>query len=93
MIEPILLGGGKRIFPDDGTARPLRARQVRHGRHRRAGLHLPARVLSLAGRRRSGQTPLATAVLSSAGSTTKRWSSGCAAASWSALRWAARRVR
>ncbi|HEX4244815.1 MAG TPA: dihydrofolate reductase family protein [Acidimicrobiales bacterium] len=24
MIEPILLGGGKRIFPDDGTAQPLR---------------------------------------------------------------------
>jgi dihydrofolate reductase len=24
MIEPILLGGGKRIFPDDGMARPLR---------------------------------------------------------------------
>jgi dihydrofolate reductase len=24
MIEPILLGGGKRIFPEDGTARPLR---------------------------------------------------------------------
>jgi dihydrofolate reductase len=23
MIEPILLGGGKRIFPDDGVARPL----------------------------------------------------------------------
>ena len=23
MIEPILLGGGKRIFPDDGMARPL----------------------------------------------------------------------
>jgi dihydrofolate reductase len=23
MIEPILLGGGKGIFPDDGTARPL----------------------------------------------------------------------
>ena len=23
MIEPILLGGGKRIFPADGTARPL----------------------------------------------------------------------
>jgi dihydrofolate reductase len=23
MIEPILLGGGKRIFPDDGLARPL----------------------------------------------------------------------
>jgi dihydrofolate reductase len=23
MIEPILLGGGKRLFPDDGTARPL----------------------------------------------------------------------
>src|SRR6185295_16278617 len=24
MIEPILLGGGKRIFPDDGTARPMK---------------------------------------------------------------------
>ncbi len=24
MIEPIVLGGGKRIFPDDGVARPLR---------------------------------------------------------------------
>ena len=23
MIEPILLGGGKRIFPEDGAARPL----------------------------------------------------------------------
>jgi dihydrofolate reductase len=23
MIEPILLGGGKRIFPDDGAVRPL----------------------------------------------------------------------
>ena len=23
MIEPIVLGGGKRIFPDDGTARPM----------------------------------------------------------------------
>jgi dihydrofolate reductase len=23
MIEPILLGGGKRIFPDDGIARPM----------------------------------------------------------------------
>src|ERR687893_519126 len=23
MIEPILLGGGKRLFPDDGQARPL----------------------------------------------------------------------
>ena len=23
MIEPIILGGGKRIFPDDGEARPL----------------------------------------------------------------------
>ena len=23
MLEPILLGGGKRIFPDDGSARPL----------------------------------------------------------------------
>jgi dihydrofolate reductase len=24
MIEPILLGGGKRLFPDDGKARPLK---------------------------------------------------------------------
>ena len=23
MLEPILLGGGKRIFPSDGAARPL----------------------------------------------------------------------
>jgi len=23
MIEPVLLGGGKRLFPDDGTARTL----------------------------------------------------------------------
>jgi len=23
MIEPILLGGGKRIFPEDGMARPI----------------------------------------------------------------------
>jgi dihydrofolate reductase len=32
MIEPILLGGGKRIFPEDGVARPLRlAESVRAG--------------------------------------------------------------
>ena len=24
MIEPVLLGGGKRLFPDDGTARALK---------------------------------------------------------------------
>lgn len=24
MIEPIVLGGGKRIFPEDGVARPLK---------------------------------------------------------------------
>jgi dihydrofolate reductase len=23
MVEPILLGGGKRIFPEDGRARPM----------------------------------------------------------------------
>jgi dihydrofolate reductase len=28
MIEPILLGGGKRIFPDDGTARTLTLQSV-----------------------------------------------------------------
>ena len=24
MIDPVLVGGGKRIFPDDGALRPLR---------------------------------------------------------------------
>ena len=24
MIEPVTLGGGKRLFPDDGNARPMR---------------------------------------------------------------------
>jgi len=24
MVEPVLLGGGKRIFPEDGRSRPLR---------------------------------------------------------------------
>ena len=86
MIEPILLGGGKRIFPEDGMARPMRARQVRHGGHRRADLHLPARGLSP-----DAGTPRRGAQLRR--STTKRWSSACPAASWSALRWAARRVR
>ena len=47
MIEPILLGGGKRIFPDDGTARPLQLVNVRHDRHRRAGLHVPPGVVAL----------------------------------------------
>ncbi len=28
MIEPVLLGGGKRVFPDDGQARPLELVQV-----------------------------------------------------------------
>ncbi len=28
MLEPILLGGGKRIFPDDGQARPLELASV-----------------------------------------------------------------
>jgi dihydrofolate reductase len=28
MIEPILLGGGKRIFPDDGIARGLRLQSL-----------------------------------------------------------------
>ncbi len=23
MIEPVLVGGGKRVFPDDGRTRPL----------------------------------------------------------------------
>jgi hypothetical protein len=28
MIEPILLGGGKTIFPEDGLARPLELASV-----------------------------------------------------------------
>jgi hypothetical protein len=24
MIDPVLVGGGKRLFPDDGAQRPLR---------------------------------------------------------------------
>ncbi len=42
MIEPILLGGGKRLFPDDGAARALAARFGDDDRHRRSDLHLPA---------------------------------------------------
>ena len=30
MVEPILLGGGKRLFPDDGTARPLELVSVKN---------------------------------------------------------------
>ena len=41
MIEPILLGGGKRIFPEDGTARPMRLVKCVTARHRRADLHVP----------------------------------------------------
>ena len=29
MIEPILVGGGKRIFPQDGQARPLELVQTK----------------------------------------------------------------
>ena len=41
MLEPILLGGGKSIFPSDGLARPLRARVGDAGEDRRAHLRLP----------------------------------------------------
>jgi dihydrofolate reductase len=34
MIEPILLGGGKRIFPDDGVARGTRIEGPDQGIHR-----------------------------------------------------------
>ena len=37
MIEPILLGGGKRIFPDDGVPGRCELVKLRHRRHRRAG--------------------------------------------------------
>jgi hypothetical protein len=30
MVEPIMLGGGKRLFPDDGTARPLELVSVKN---------------------------------------------------------------
>jgi dihydrofolate reductase len=42
MIEPILLGGGKQLFPADRKARPLELVSVTPGRDRRADLHLPA---------------------------------------------------
>ena len=62
MIEPILLGGGKRIFPDDGMRPAARSCQQRDGEHRRAGLHVPTRGLSP----EPARVPAATAVLSSA---------------------------
>ncbi len=50
MIEPILLGGGKRVFPDDGQA-PARAGLDHDSRDRRPDLHLPAgRPLTRPGR-------------------------------------------
>ena len=48
MIEPITLGGGKRLFPDDGTARPLELGVHDRRRDRRADLHLPARLTASA---------------------------------------------
>lgn len=50
MIEPILLGGGKRIFPDDGRARSSwsRSRQPR-----------PASCSAPTGKRATGPAPLA----------------------------------
>ncbi len=42
MIEPILLGGGKRIFPDGRPGPPARAGFDGDRRYRRADLHLPA---------------------------------------------------
>ena len=44
MLEPVLLGGGKRLFPEDTWKRPLAAGLRRAGGHRRAGLHVPSRV-------------------------------------------------
>ena len=41
MIEPILLGGGKRIFPEDGAARPMQLVRCVTRRHGCAGLHVP----------------------------------------------------
>ena len=42
MIEPILLGGGKRLFPDDGSARALELVSATDDRYRCPDLHLPA---------------------------------------------------
>jgi hypothetical protein len=42
MIEPILLGGGKRMFPDGGRARPLELGLDLDSRDRHPDLHLPA---------------------------------------------------
>ena len=46
MLEPILLGGGKSIFPADGRARPLELVSVHAGADRRAHLRLPARLIT-----------------------------------------------
>jgi dihydrofolate reductase len=43
MIEPIVLGGGKRIFPEDGTARPLQlVRSVTTGTGVQVATYRPA---------------------------------------------------
>lgn len=41
MIEPILLGGGKRLFPQRRLSPPARARFGHDGRYRCPDLHLP----------------------------------------------------
>ena len=43
MIEPVLLGGGKTIFPDDGRPRPLELVSSVTSGHRGARVHLPPR--------------------------------------------------
>ncbi len=51
MIEPVLLGGGKRVFPDDGQARPLELVSTTTAGDRRPDLHLPpGRALTRPGR-------------------------------------------
>ena len=41
MLEPIVLGGGKRLFPDDGTRAHSSWCRVKPARDRCADLHLP----------------------------------------------------
>ena len=57
MIEPIVLGGGKRIFPDDGAARPFELCRRTTAAHGRPGLPVPARPLTTSARASASRRP------------------------------------
>jgi dihydrofolate reductase len=59
MIEPIVLGGGKSIFPDDGEARAFEPHGGQDGEHGGAGPPLAARPVTV----HAGQAGLRVAAL------------------------------